>query len=75
MHNFMQTKLYLIGGLPSGYFEGAQFVTIGSETRFWSSTEQSASSSWARYVAAWTEYSAKQIYPKTYAYSVRCVQN
>jgi uncharacterized protein (TIGR02145 family) len=70
------TDLYGFAGLPGGNrSSNGDFNTIGDNGNWWSSTENSSSSAWYRYLNDSNDDVLRYYYSKTDGYSLRCLKD
>jgi len=60
---------------PAGLYTSGSFYHLGSNAYFWSSTENSGSNAWNRYLEIWSTTVYRNYNTKTYGFSCRCVKD
>jgi uncharacterized protein (TIGR02145 family) len=71
------TDAYGFRALPTGYryHDGSSIWRRGLFTMFWTSSASSSNNAWRRYVYYHNSTVFRDMYPRSYGWSVRCVMN
>ena len=66
---------YSFAAFPAGYYSGSSYNSLGSQARFWTSTEKSSASAYIRQFKTGSQMSSNYFTKTGYAYSVRLIKD